>query len=165
METPARKRRAQRRSGAPPVSRWKSRLLDAAILLTTGLVCLFVFSLSTRLGYSRSEKRETPIIVRTQVLNACGRAGLAARTSERLGQLAVGQLRFDVVDVGNFNRTDIRRSFVVNHHLSSQQVRAIVAALDIGPVDIVEADPRVSDLGLDLTIVLGSSTLETEPSE
>jgi len=165
MDTPARKRRALRRSAGESVSRWKSRLLDAAILVATGLVCLFVFSLSTRLGYSRSEKAEPPIIVRTQVLNACGRAGLASRTSEHMSQLAVGRMRFDVVDVGNFNRTDIRRSFVVNHRLSDQQVRAVVGALNIGPVDIVDADQKVSDLGLDLTVVLGSSATESEVSE
>jgi hypothetical protein len=74
-------------------------------------------------------------------------------------------MRFDIVDVGNFNRTDIRQSFVVNHHLSDQQARAIVAALNIGSVDIVDADQKVSDLGLDLTVVLGSSATESEPAE
>ena len=161
MSTPARQRRA--RQSNPSASRWKTRLLDVGIILATALVCLFLFSLSTRLGYSRPEVKEAPIIVRTQVLNACGRPGLGRTVADFVGELAVGRLRFDVVDVGNFERTDVRRSFVINHHLTDEQVRSIANALKIGPVDITDAEPVFNDLGLDLTIVLGSNTADVPP--
>ena len=159
MSTPARRRRA-RLKGAKTPSRWKRRLLDVAILAATGVVCAFIFSMSTRLGYSHQEERQPPIIVRAQVLNACGRAGLAARTADYLGDLTVGRVRFDVIDIGNFNRTDVHRSFIINHSLPDQQVRDIAKALGLGPVDVVESQTGLSDLGLDLTVVLGSSTVE-----
>ena len=161
MSTPARQRRARPATSSP--SRWKTRLLDVGIILATALVCLFLFSLSTRLGYSRPEVKEAPIIVRTQVLNACGRPGLARKVAASVGDMAVGRLRFDVVDAGNFDRTDVRRSFVINHHLTDEQVRSVVNALKIGPVDITEAETAFNDLGLDLTIVLGSNTSEMMP--
>ncbi len=132
--------------------------MDAAIILATGLVCLFLFSLSTRLGYSRPEVRESPIVVRTQVLNACGRPGLARRIADMMGELEVGRLRFDVVDVGNFERADVRRSLVINHRLSDEQVRSVVNALQIGPVEVTAAEHTFDDLGMDLTLVLGSNT-------
>src|SRR3990172_8450108 len=97
--------RSRRTAKHPAPSRWKARLLDIAILLTTGLICVFVFSFSTRLSYSRSETREPPIIIRVQILNACGRAGLAQRVADRFAELEVGRMRFDVIDVGNFDRT------------------------------------------------------------
>jgi hypothetical protein len=162
MSTPARQRRARPKSTS--ASRWKVRFLDIGIILVTLLVCLFLFSLSTRLGYSRPEVKEAPIIVRTQVLNACGRPGLGRAVADYVGDLSVGRMRFDVVDVGNFQRTDVRRSFVINHHLSDEQVRSIVNALKIGPVDITESDPAYNDLGMDLTIVLGSNTTEVSPA-
>jgi hypothetical protein len=161
MSTPARQRRA--RPSNTGLSRWKIRLLDAGIILATALVCLFLFSLSTRLGYSRPEVKEAPIIIRTQVLNACGRPGLARTVADFVGELAVGRLRFDIIDVGNFERTDVRRSFVINHHLTDEQVRSIVNALKIGPLDITDAEPAFNDLGFDLTIVLGSNTSEISP--
>ena len=140
-------------------------MLDTGILLATAVVCIFLFSMSTRFGYSRSENQEPPIIVRAQVLNACGRPGLAARTAEHLGALTVGRLRFDVVDVGNFSRTDVRRSFVINYNLSPQQARAIVESLDFGPIDIIESDAGSNDLGLDFSIVLGSTVSDTDPTD
>jgi len=164
MSTSARERRARYQAAGERTPRWKSRLLDTGILLATAVVCIFLFSISTRFGYTRSENLEPPIIVRAQVLNACGRPGLASRTAEQLGALTVGRLRFDVVDLGNFSRTDVRRSFVINYNLSPQQARAIVESLDFGPIDIIESDAGSTDLGLDFTLVLGSTVSETDPA-
>lgn len=73
-------------------------------------------------------------------------------------------MRFDVIAVGNFNRTDVRRSFVINYHLSAEQARAITESLDFGPVDIIDSGAGSNDLGLDFTLVLGSSVIETDPT-
>ncbi|MBD3299644.1 MAG: hypothetical protein GF341_13390 [candidate division Zixibacteria bacterium] len=160
MSTPARRRRARlKKAGATP-PRWKKRLLDLAILGTTAAVCVFIFSMSSRLGYSRADDHQPPIIIRAQVLNACGRAKLAARTSEHLSTLHAGRMRFDVIDIGNFNRTDVRRSFIINHGVSDRQAKAIADALNIGPVDIVESQTGLGELGIDVTLVLGSVTTE-----
>jgi hypothetical protein len=164
MSTNARKRRARYHTTGERAPRWKSRLLDAGIVLATAVVCIFLFSISTRFGYSRSQNQEPPIVLRTQVLNACGRPGLASRTAERLGGLNVGRLRFDVIDIGNFNRTDVRRSFVINYHLTSEQARAITESIDFGPVDIIDSEIGANDLGLDFTLVLGSTVVEPDPS-
>ena len=83
MSTAARKRRARYQDAGKRAPRWKSRLLDTGILLATAVVCIFLFSISTRFGYSRSENQEPPIVLRAQVLNACGRPGLASRTADQ----------------------------------------------------------------------------------
>jgi len=102
--------------------------------------------------------------LRAQVLNACGRPGLASRTADNLSALNVGRLRFDVIDIGNFNRTDVRRSFVINYNLSPDQARSICESLDFGPVDIIDSEAGSNDLGLDFTLVLGSTVVEPDPS-
>ena len=89
---------------------------------------------------------------------------MAARMAEHLGALTVGRLRLDVVDFGNFSRTDVRRSFVINYNLSPEQARAIVESLDFGPIDIIESDAGATDLGLDFTLVLGSTVSDTIPA-
>ena len=156
MESSLRSRRAPSR---PAPSRWRVRLLDVTIIIAALLVCVFVFSFSTRLSYSRSPARETPVVVRVQVLNGSGRPGLARQVADHLAQLQVGRMRFDLIDVGNSDRTDIRKSFVVNRHLEEEQLRAIIAALGIGDVQISEGAGRTNDLGVDLTVVLGANAV------
>jgi hypothetical protein len=167
MSTSARQRRATLQKAGKPVPRWKSRMLDIGILVSTAVVCVFIFSVSTRFGYSRPQEQQPPIILRTQVLNACGRAGLAGRTADYLGGVTVGRMRFDIVDVGNYNRTDVRESFLINYQLSGDQARQIAHSLDIGPVGVIESDVGANDLGLDVALILGSSVVEpvTEVSQ
>ncbi len=85
--------------------------------------------------------------------------------AENLGALTVGRLRFDVIDIGNFNRTNVKRSFIINYHLSQDQAREICASLDFGPVDIIDSEVGANDLGLDFTLVLGSTVVEPDPTE
>jgi hypothetical protein len=58
----------------------------------------------------------------------------------------------------------VRRSFVINYHLSAEQARAITESLDFGPVDVIESGAGSNDLGLDFTLVLGSTVVETDPA-
>jgi hypothetical protein len=157
MATRARARRARKNAGP---SRWKVRLLDTAIILATGVVCLFVFSFSTRLSYSDPETHEPPVIVHVQVLNGCGRPGFAGRVADYLAELEVGRMRFDVVDIGNYDRTSIRRTFIINRSLEAPAVKDIAETMGLGEVDIEPGHRSVNDLGVDLTIVLGSAALE-----
>ncbi|MEW5702622.1 MAG: LytR C-terminal domain-containing protein [Candidatus Zixiibacteriota bacterium] len=152
--------RPRRNRSTPSTPRWKVRLLDVGIVLATALICVFVFSFSTRLSYSRPEVREAPIIVRAQILNGCGRANLARQVAEHVGRLQVDRMRFDVVDMGNFDRTDVRRSFVINRRLSPEQLRAVLSALGVGPVEIADGSQRSNDLGVDFTLVLGSNAVD-----
>jgi hypothetical protein len=157
MTTRVRAQRARRKARPP---RWRVRLLDAAIIVATGLVCLFVFSFSTRLSYSDPDKHEPPVIVHVQVLNGCGRPGLAGRVAEHMSTMSVGRMRFDVVDVGNYDRTSIRKTFAINRSLEPEAVQDILGAMAIGETEIQDGSTQANDLGIDLTIVLGSAALE-----
>ena len=161
MRPSIRLRRGQ--STATP-SRWKSRLVDLAILAAAGVVCLFVFSFSTRLSYSRPEVREAPEIIRVQVLNGSGKAGMARKAADHLSMLSVGRMRFDEIDVGNYDRSDIRKTFVINRRLSNEQVQSIIAAWGLGESEISDGSGRSNDLGVDITIVLGANVVDPAAS-
>lgn len=145
-------------------SRWKSRLIDLAILTAAAVVCLFVFSFSTRLSYSRPEVREAPEIIRVQILNGSGKAGMARTAADHLTMLAVGRMRFDAIDVGNFDRADIKRTFVINRRLTPEQVSSITSAWGLGESELSDGSGRSNDLGVDLTIVLGANVLNPSAS-
>ena len=155
---PSLRLRKGQKSTAP--SRWKSRLVDIAILAAAAIVCLFVFSFSTRLSYSRPEVREAPEIIRVQVLNGSGKAGMARRAADHLTMLSVGRMRFDAIDVGNFDRADIKKTFVINRRLTAEQVSSITSAWGLGDFELSDGSGRTNDLGVDLTIVLGANVLD-----
>ncbi len=157
MRPSIRLRRGQQ-SAAP--SRWKTRLVDLAILAAAAVVCLFVFSFSTRLSYSRPEVREAPEIIRVQILNGSGKAGMARKAADHLTMLSVGRMRFDAIDVGNFDRTDVKRTFVINRRLSAEQVASITEAWELGEAEVSDGTARTNDLGVDLTIVLGANVVD-----
>lgn len=159
---PSLRLRKGQRSATP--SRWKARLVDIAILTAAAIVCLFVFSFSTRLSYSRPEVREAPEIIRVQILNGSGKAGLARKVADHLTMLAVGRMRFDAIDVGNFDRADIRRTFVINRRLTPEQIASITAAWGLGESELSDGSGRTNDLGVDLTIVLGANVLDPSMS-
>lgn len=157
MRTPLRLRRAK--AGAP-TPRWKSRLLDVTILLVAAFICVFAFSFSTRLSYSRPQVREAPEIVRIQILNGSGRPGLARHVADHLSALPVGKMRFDPIDVGNFDRADIKQTLFINRRLGKEQFDQIMAAWTLGAVDRTDEHARSNDLGVDLTIVLGKNAVD-----
>ncbi len=152
--------RSRRGSHAAPTPRWKARLVDVAILLAAAIVCLFVFSFSTRLSYSRPEVREAPEIVRIQILNGSGQAGMARKVADHMAALAVGKMRFDAIDVGNFDRADIKRTFVINRRLDPEAVARILEHWGLGEADVSDGTARTNDLGVDLTIVLGANVAD-----
>jgi hypothetical protein len=155
---PSLRLRKGQKSATP--SGWKARLVDVAILAAAAVVCLFVFSFSTRLSYSRPEVREAPEIIRVQILNGSGKAGMARKVADHLTMLSVGRMRFDAIDVGNFDRTDIRRTFVINRSLSTEQLISITDAWELGETEVSDGTGHTNDLGVDLTIVLGANVVD-----
>lgn len=159
---PSLRLRKGQKSATP--SRWKSRLVDFAILAAAGVICLFVFSFSTRLSYSRPEVREAPEIIRVEILNGSGKAGMARKVSDHLTSLSIGRMRFDEIGVGNHDRTDVKRTFIINRRLTIDQITSITESWGLGEADISDATKRTNDLGVDLTIVLGANVLEPATS-
>lgn len=145
-------------------SRWKSLLLNIAILVTAGVICFFIYSFSARLSYSSPQVREAPEIIRVEILNGSGKAGMARKVSDHLTSLSIGRMRFDEIGVGNHDRTDVQRTFIINRRLTVEQITSITESWGLGEAEISDATKRTNDLGVDLTIVLGANVLEPATS-
>jgi hypothetical protein len=162
----SKKTSAARRRTTSPGGRWKSRLLDLGILLSTAVVALFVFSVAGRLSYTHAEKNNRPPrVLRTQVLNGCGESGVAAEYSDELMRAAVEEFRFDVIDRDNFDHFDVDESFMTVYTLTPDDAARLATALGIPPEKVYMAEQNDNPWGLDITIVLGQSWKSVMPRE
>ena len=84
--------------------------------------------------------------VRVEVLNASGVVGLARRATEHLRDQG-----FDVVYIGNADRSDLRTTLVVARTTNVEAAQRVAAALGADSVT-VEPDP---ELYLDVSVHLG----------
>lgn len=85
---------------------------------------------------------------------------MARKAADHLSGLAVGRMRFDAVDVGNFDRADIKRTFVINRRLDRAQVESLIDTWGLGEAGISDGRGSSNDLGVDLSIVLGADVLD-----
>jgi hypothetical protein len=136
--------------------RWKSRLLDAAILVSTVVVGVFVFSVAGRLSSTHAERNDRPPrVLRTQILNGCGESGLAAVFGDQLAGLAIEEFRFDVVDRDNFDNFKVERSFIIAYTLPPEDALRLARALGLSENDVSMMERTDNPWGLDISIVLG----------
>jgi len=136
--------------------RWKSRLLDLAILVSTVVIGVFVFSVAGRLSYTHAERNDRPPrVLRTQVLNGCGEPGLAAVFSDELTGSAIEEFRFDVVDRDNFEHFKVERSFIIIYTLKPEDALRLAHALGLSENDVSMMEMTDNPWGLDISIVLG----------
>ncbi len=159
------KSRPAKRQVSSPGSRWKSRLLDLAILTSTVVVGVFVLSVASRLSYSHAEKNEhPPRVLRTQVLNGCGVPELAADFGELLMRTRVEEFRFDVVDRDNFSHFEVENSFLTVYTLSPDDALRLAAALGLSGDNVFMAEKTDNPWGLDISVVLGQNTMPVLPT-
>ncbi len=161
------KKRTNTRSKRSSRMRWKSRILDGGIFLTTIALGAFIFSVAGRLSHSHAERNDRPPrVLRTQVLNGCGESGLAATFGEQLSQIAVKEFRFDVIDADNFHHFDVDESFIMVYTLSLEEAMRLATAFGMSEKDVRMMGDTENPWGLDISIVLGRTArpvLSTSP--
>lgn len=152
----SKKTRSKSRRTTPSGFRWKSRLLDAAILISTVIVGAFVFSVAGRLSYTHAERSDRPPrVLRTQILNGCGEQGLAASFGDQLTSSAIEEFRFDVVDRDNFDHFDVERTFIIVYTLPPEDALRLARALGLSENNVSMMEKTDNPWGLDISIVLG----------
>lgn len=141
----------------------KNLYLNAAIgflsvLLLGLLIALFTRIIYPRVFNQRSDQTTELIgsIIQLEVLNGCGESGIANNFTSHLRNNG-----FDVVEVGNFERFDVEKTFVISRSSSPNNARRVANALGISEQNIIREES--SDFYLDVTVVLGKDyqTLNT----
>ena len=134
---------------------WSNRLLTSMLGLTGVIAAFLLYSFGVRVLAPRVDPgRETvqeelvgPVI-QLEVRNGCGVAHLAAITTQFLRDHG-----FDVVETGNYERSDVRWSKVVDRTGDLESAVKVARVLGI-PEERVEQDPN-PDLFLDASVIIG----------
>lgn len=141
----------------------KNLYLNSAIGFLSVLLLGLLIALFTRIVYPRifnqRANQTTELIgsiIQLEVLNGCGEAGIANNFTTHLRNNG-----FDVVEVGNFERFDVEKTFVISRSASPNNARRVADALGISEQNIIREES--SDFYLDVTVVLGKDyeTLNT----
>jgi capsular polysaccharide biosynthesis protein len=129
-----------------------------SVLLIGLLIALFTRIVYPRIFNQRADQTTELIgsIIQLEVLNGCGEAGIANNFTAHLRNNG-----FDVVEVGNFERFDVEKTFVISRSSSPNNARRVADALGVSEQNIIREES--SDFYLDVTVVLGKDyeTLNT----
>lgn len=145
------------------------RVMSSRILLNLGLIVvvavagLLLYSLVTRVAAPRVDpvRESNPSglaggVIQVEILNGCGIDNLAAETRNY-----VHDRGFDVVNVGNYERSDVDSSLVIDRVGDMESARKVANLLGVGEGRVIqEIDP---ERYLDVTIVLGNDYRDLRP--
>lgn len=121
-----------------------------SVLLLGLLIALFTRIIYPRIFNQRADQSTELIgsVIQLEVLNGCGESGIANNFTNHLRNNG-----FDVVEVGNFERFDVEKTFVISRSSSPNNARRVADALGISEQNIIREES--SDFYLDVTVVLG----------
>jgi len=142
---------------------WENFRLDVSMLLLIGLniICFISFCFH-QFGSKETDDSIIPVreqvvtpaprkkILKVEVLNGCGKAGVAKKLTEYLRQKNI-----DVVEYGNFERWDLSETLVIDRRSQDLRNAKIIGKI-IGVED--RMFPQISpQRQLDVTIIIGQN--------
>ncbi len=142
---------------------WSNRLLTLLLVAAGILAALLLYAFGVRALAPRVDPDREIVggelvgrIIQIEVRNGCGVPDLAAITTDFLREQG-----FDVVETGNYVRSDVRRSRVIDR--TGDRESAIKVARVLGlPEDRVEQEIN-PDLYLDASVVIGMDYQTLKP--
>ena len=128
--------------------------LNIIIILLALVVAFMVYSLyinvkSNNLNEESLEKKnKTANIIQVEVLNGCGKSGVAEKFTSYLRNR-----NFDVVQMGNYISFDIDKSLVIDRAGNRANAEKVAAALGIDLKNVIMQ--KNEDSFLDVSVVIG----------
>jgi hypothetical protein len=145
--------------------RKSSKVLEASIILVALLILIFGFSFFKKVIQSQeisgSSEDEELVFVRTQILNGCQKEGLAQRWSDGLRGLRVGNIVYDVIEIGNFEHSKAEQSLILDRTVHGKAAGpSTIALMTAQALGIEKANVLCKELKdnyqeIELTIVIG----------
>jgi len=142
-----------------------SKLLEISIVFVAFLILIYGFSFFKKISQSeatfRSTQGEELVFVRTQILNGSQKQGLAQRMADKLRGLKVGNIIYDVIQVGNFEYSKAEQSFILDRTADEEANPSEIALLTAQALGIEEENVLSKKLEnnyqeIALTIVIGN---------
>ncbi|MBD3218791.1 MAG: hypothetical protein GF310_10970 [candidate division Zixibacteria bacterium] len=135
----------------------KGKLFDITLIVLS--VFVVVLLSSTAIRFVRGETKELPqelTILRTQIANGCGVNGAAAKMAEWVKKQSSAVLKYDVIDVKNFENTAIPQTMVlVRDPMALSKADMIAEQLGIPKSNVSMSELEDNFLALDITVVVG----------
>jgi hypothetical protein len=145
-----------------------SKLLEISIIFLTLLLLIYAFSFFKKISQSETTQKPTQskefIFVRTQILNGSQKEGLAQKLADRLRELKVDNIIYDVIQTGNFEYLKPKQSFILDRagdveKGNPSEIALLTAqALGIDKERVLCKKLENNYQEIALTIVIGSDT-------
>lgn len=150
----------------PPHKKYSQRIrpgkvawyLDLALIGMA--VVVIVLIASTAMRFVRAETKSlAPVeltVLRTQISNACGTKGIANQVADVLQSLNDDALKFDVVDMNNYDNFDLPQSLVLVRDSAYLYAKPLLAArLGIQPENVYYKPLTDNFLAVQVSVVVG----------
>jgi hypothetical protein len=145
--------------------RQSSKVLEVSIILVAFLILVFGFSFFKKIGQIEEapglSQEDDLIFVRTQILNGCQKEGLAQRLAEGLRGLRVGNIVYDIIEIGNFEYSKAEQSFILDRRAGEEETSPskiaflTAEALGIDKQNVLCKELKDNYKEIELTIVIG----------
>jgi len=138
--------------------------LELIIIFLTFLLLIYGFSFFRKISESASTLKltqgEERISVRTQILNWSQEEGLAQRLADKLREVRVGNMVYDIIQVGNLEHSKAEQSFILDRtaeeEASPSKIALLTAqALGIDKENVVCKKLKDNYQQIELTLIVG----------
>jgi hypothetical protein len=110
-----------------------SKLLEISIVFVAFLILIYGFSFFKKISQSEATLRSTHdeelVSVRIQILNGSQKEGLAQSLADRLRKLRVGNIIYDVIQIGNIEYSKAEQSFILDRTAEEEANPSEIALL------------------------------------
>jgi hypothetical protein len=141
-----------------------SKFLELFIVFLTFLLLIYGFSFFKKISQGETTVRltqgEEPIFVRTQILNWSQKEGLAQRLADKLREMRVGNIIYNIVQVGNLEHSKAEQSFIMDRTTEEEANPSEIAlltafALGIDKENVICKKLENNYQEIELTLVIG----------
>ncbi len=133
------------------------RYLEIAIIVAAVIVVIFVASFAVKVTKGVTRTVEAPQYqVRLQVLNGCGKVGLAARMADELDSYRDEQMQIRVVDTDDFESRPVHESFIISREEDRTAARLLAGRLGLNESEVIYKAIENNYRQVSVTLVLGN---------
>lgn len=136
--------------------------LNVIIILLALVVAFMVYSLYSNIKSSKlneeslEKKNKTANIIQVEVLNGCGKSGIAEKFTSYLRNR-----NFDVVQMGNYISFDIDKTMVIDRTGNKANAEKVAEAIGVDKKNVIQQLNK--EYFLDVSIIIGKDFNQLNP--
>jgi hypothetical protein len=133
-----------------------SRFLELTILAIFSLVVVYGASFALRISNGVSKTIDVPVQnIKLQILNGCGRHGIADKVAKALPTKVKLPLELSVVDIYDFRAFDVKKCFLISRSSDLSIAKNLAEHLGLDRENIVFEPLENNYRNIGVTLVIG----------